>query len=46
MKKNLSFILVIIVIAGILLTACGPKATEAPAEPAAPQSEDNLTAFG
>ena len=31
MKKNLSIILAIIVIAGMLLTACAPAATQAPA---------------
>jgi ABC-type sugar transport system substrate-binding protein len=43
MKKNLSFVLALMVIAGILLTACGGAATEAPAaeQPAAEEPADD-----
>jgi len=36
MKKSLSILLTIMVIAGILLAACAPAPTEAPAQPAGP----------
>ena len=39
MKKNFSTILAIFMIVGILLVACAPKATEAPAEPAPAATE-------